>query len=75
MSVMALDDFIDDNDFDDEEDYGPDSYHDERRDKLGTSECDGTCVPQCSWCLVGHVCPDECEGGECPYDALAKGAR
>ena len=41
-------------------------------DKTGTSECDGTCVPMCRWCLAAHDCPEQCGGGEdCPYEALA----
>lgn len=38
--------------------------------------CDGTCVPQCRWCLSGHNCPEDCTdlGGDCPYDDLAVGA-
>ena len=39
----------------------------------GGSDCDGMCVPTCKWCVVGHVCPGQCGGGEeCPYDQLIK---
>lgn len=73
--------------WDDEDDLGRDrdeadlslddfnEYEDERAAKRGTSECDNTCEPQCSWCLVAHACPDECAGGPCPYDALDKRQR
>lgn len=64
-----------------DEDDGPDSYdgpdfddysyEDERRAARGTADCDGLCIPQCDWCLVGHVCPDECAPGPCPYEELA----
>lgn len=54
----------------DSRDFGPDSYEDDRRAARGTAECDGLCDPQCSWCLVGHVCPDECAPGPCPYASL-----
>lgn len=78
-----MDDFDDfgGDDFSDEDDhdYGDDfTAEDERQAKRGTSECDGLCDPQCSWCLVSHECPTDCAGGECPYDALenrTKGAQ
>lgn len=48
----------------------------ERDAARGTSGCDGACVPQCSWCLVSHACPDQCGGGDgCPYEALARERR
>lgn len=66
----------------DEDDTGPFDfseidweYEDEQRALRGTSECDGYCDPQCSWCLVAHSCPADCADGECPYDALAKAER
>jgi len=34
-------------------------YEDERRAKVGTSECDNTCDPQCEWCLGAHTETDE----------------
>lgn len=41
--------------------------------RRGGSDCEGMCVPTCKWCVVGHVCPDQCGGGEeCPYDQLIK---
>jgi len=41
-------------------------------DHQGTSLCPGTCVPQCAWCRVAHSCPEDCAGGTCPYDVLAR---
>jgi hypothetical protein len=67
------DDDYDDDDLDntytDSERY---DSEDERAAKRGTSECDNTCHPQCNWCLVAHACPDDCAGGVCPYEALAR---
>lgn len=57
----------------DEDEYatdGPDSYEDEGIATRGTSECDGLCHPLCKWCIVSHICPDECEPGPCPYEDL-----
>lgn len=59
------------------EDSGDEEGYDED-DRLalrGTSECDGLCDPMCAWCLVAHLCPDECRGGPCPYETLAKQGR
>lgn len=49
-------------DYDDADDEHPDpsdeefnEYEDERRAKVGTSECDNTCQPQCEWCLGAHT--------------------
>lgn len=49
-------------DVDDSDDEYPDpsddefnEYEDERRAKVGTSECDNTCHPQCEWCLGAHT--------------------
>lgn len=68
MSIHDDEEFSDD-DYDDSYD---DESDDDRRAIRGTSECDGLCDPQCAWCLVAHLCPDDCAGGECPYEALAK---
>jgi hypothetical protein len=47
-------------------------FDDDRESRRGTSECDGTCVPQCDWCLVSHSCPTDCtdQGLECPYEGM-----
>lgn len=30
-------------------------------------------MPVCKWCIVDHLCPDECGGGpSCPYAELAR---
>lgn len=60
-------------DYEDDCDDEPDSvneYEDERQANAGTSQCDGTCQPQCNWCLVSHRCPEECAGGLCPYESM-----
>jgi hypothetical protein len=70
-----LDDMYDELDHDDYPDLSDDEfneYDDERAALRGTSQCDGLCIPQCSWCMVAHYCPDECAGGVCPYDTLDK---
>ena len=55
MSDVDEDD-DDDNDPDDIDGPGSfDEYEDERRAKIGTSECDNTCQPQCEWCLGAHT--------------------
>lgn len=66
-----IDDLDDDyDDYPDPSDDEFDEYEDERRTARGTSECDGLCDPRCDWCLVAHDCPDDCAGGECPYESL-----
>lgn len=57
----------------DSDDFGLDSDEDERAAMRGTSQCDGLCDPMCDWCLAAHRCPDDCQGGVCPYEALEKG--
>lgn len=44
----------DDDDCDDEPD-SVDEHEDERLANIGTSQCDGTCQPQCEWCLGAHT--------------------
>lgn len=61
---------LDNDDYPDPSDDEFNEYEDERRAARGTSNCDGLCDPQCSWCLAAHACPDECEGSECPYESL-----
>ena len=70
MQNYAAEDLDDADDYPDPSDDEFDEYEDERRAARGTSECDNTCDPQCSWCLVAHACPDECDGDECPYELL-----
>ena len=65
----------DDDDYPDPSDDEFNEYEDEREAQRGTSQCDGLCIPQCSWCMVSHACPDECAGGECPYASLEKEER
>ena len=48
-----------------------DDRDDDETGRRGTSECDGMCVPTCQWCVVSHTCPDDCDGDDCPYEALA----
>lgn len=70
MRNWDADEFDDDDDYprpNDDEFY---EYEDERRAARGTSQCDGLCDPRCDWCLVAHSCPDECAGGQCPYESL-----
>lgn len=67
--IESLDDDDLDNSYTDSERYDDE---DDRDDLRGTSQCDGTCEPQCDWCLVSHSCPEDCAGAECPYDALTK---
>lgn len=64
-------DMDDEDDFDDFPDETEGDGYDKRLGARGTIECDGLCDPMCDWCLVGHICPDECHGGPCPYDAIA----
>lgn len=67
------DDYCDPSDDESDDIDGPGSFEDERAALRGTSQCDGTCDPQCDWCLVAHDCPDAHSDGPCPYDELAKG--
>jgi hypothetical protein len=59
-----------DDDYHDPSDDEFNEYEDERAALRGTSQCDGTCDPQCDWCLVSHDCPDAHGDGPCPYDSL-----
>jgi hypothetical protein len=58
--------------FDDNLEWSDHESEDERRSLRGTSQCDGTCDPQCRWCLVSHECPNDCAGNVCPYESLAE---
>lgn len=60
--IESLDDDDLDNSYTDSERYDDE---DDRDDLRGTSQCDGTCEPQCDWCLVSHSCPEDCAGGAC----------
>jgi len=57
--MSDVDDDIDNDDDNDPDDIdGPgsfDEYEDERRAKVGTSECDNTFDSQCEWCLGAHT--------------------